>query len=90
MHIMTKSKQLIIELTTQIEILFKECFSQKQNGKKLKISRQGVQYSLQRQFTTGGMLTNVVIAGEDNHLIVESKRNRRKTALGLTAENTLA
>ena len=90
---MIKSKQLSIVVRIQIEILFKECYSQKQNAKKLKISRPGVQYLLEKQLET---VTNVnrkregapkvTTAAEDKHLIIETKRHKRKTASELTGK----
>ena len=53
---MAKSKQRSINVRAQIEILFKESYSQRKISKKLKISWCAVQYSLQRQLETG---TNV-------------------------------
>ena len=71
----------------KIEILFKEGSSQRQITRKLKISKHGVQYSLQRQLETGpnferkrSGVPKVMTPAEDKHLIIESKRHRRKTA----------
>lgn len=50
---MAKSKQLCIELRAQREIFSKEGYTQRQIDKKLKISRDGVQYSLEIQLETG-------------------------------------
>ena len=90
---MVKSKQLKIKVRVQIEILFQEFYSQRQIASKLKISKYDVQYSLQIQSETGTNINGkragvpkVTNATEDKHLIIESKRYRRKTAPELTAK----
>lgn len=64
-------------------MLFKEVFSQRQIALKLKVSRHGVWYSLQRQLETPVNVgrkrvgvPQITIAAEDKHFIIESKRNR--------------
>lgn len=74
-------------MRTLIEIVFKEDYFQRQIAKKLKISIHGVQYSLQGRFLTGANVDRkrpwapkVTNAAGDKDLIIERKRNRRKTA----------
>lgn len=53
----------------------------------MKISRHGAQYSLKSLLKTGtGKRTGTAKVAEDEHLIIESKRSRRKTSLVLKVE----
>ena len=90
---MTQSKQLSIDMGDQVEILFKESYSQKQIAKKLKFSRPRVQYLLQRQLETSTNVDRkrvgtpkVITAAKNKNLINKSKIHRRKTAPELKAK----
>ena len=78
-------------MRTQIGILFKECYSQRQIAKMLKIFRLGVQYFLQRQLETCANVDRkraeapkVIIAVK--LLIIENKRHQRKSVPQWTAK----
>ena len=78
---MTKSKQIITEMRAQIEILFKEGYSLRQIAKKLMISKREVQTQLKTDTYINKKRAGSskgTIAAEDKHLIIVSKRHRRK------------
>lgn len=90
---MAKKKQISIEKRAQIEILHKKGMSERQIAKELKVSRNGVHYSLVRKKKTGDNLDRkrsgrrkVTTAAEDKHLRVTSRRNRKLTASDLRAD----
>ena len=77
----------------QVEILSKEGYSERGIAKKLGLSKNGMHHCLQRLRETGLNIDRkrsgrprVTSISEDKHLIISSKRNRRKTAPELTTE----
>ena len=83
MHKKAKLKQLSIEVQAQIEILIKDDNSREQITSKLNISRHKVQYSVTKAVRNREHVdkkrigaSSMTTAVEDNHLIVESKRQK--------------
>lgn len=90
---MARKKQISVETRAQIEILSKEGYSQRSIAQKLGISRFGVQYSIKRQEETGqnkdrkrSGRAKATSQAEDQHLVLNCKRNRRLTAPELLSD----
>ncbi len=90
---MARKQQIGIEKRAQVEILSKEGYSERGIAKKLGLSKNGVHHCLQRLRETGLNIDRkrsgrprVTSISEGKHLIISSKRNRRKTAPELTTE----